>query len=154
MPFYSVIFRSLWLLAVELVDSLQTHSAMSGYYIGPRQIKHKIAPATKFLIAYEVYFVMPMGDQDKSWAPHFCCKSCRSTLEDCLLGSQKCMSFAILQIWREETNHHDDLFLYCRLSTYKKGKYQKNVVYLNIPSSSIVLMCHTVKIYQYPTHLP
>ena len=71
-----------------------------GYYINPRQMKHKIIPETKFFEAYEAYFGMKMGDQDKSWAPHFCCGSCRSTLEGWMRGSRKCMPFAIPRIWR------------------------------------------------------
>ena len=41
-----------------------------GYYISPRQKKHKVIPETKFFIAYETYFGIKMGDQDKTWAPH------------------------------------------------------------------------------------
>ena len=73
--------------------------------------KRKVIPKTKFFIAYETYFGTKMGDQDKSWAPHFCCGSCRSTLEEWMCGSRKCMPFAILRIWREPTNHHDDCYL-------------------------------------------
>ena len=39
-----------------------------GYYFNPRRMKHKIIPETKFFKAYEAYFGMKMGDQDKSWA--------------------------------------------------------------------------------------
>ena len=66
-----------------------------GYYISKRQKKHKVIPETEFFIAYEAYFGMKMNDQDKSWAPHFCCGSCRSTLEGWMRGSRKCMPFAI-----------------------------------------------------------
>ena len=30
--------------------------------------------------AYEAYFGMKLGDQDKSWAPHKVCKHCAETL--------------------------------------------------------------------------
>ena len=75
-------------------------------------------------------------DQDKSWAPHFCCGSCRSTLEGWMRGSHKCMPFAIPRIWREPTNHHDDCY-FCMvvISKYEKTKYRKKIVYLSIPSS-------------------
>ena len=107
-----------------------------GYYINPRQMKHKIIPETKFFEAYEAYFGMKMGDQDKSWAPHFCCGSCRSTLEGWMRGSRKCMPFAIPRIWREPTNHHDDCY-FCMvdISKYKKTKDRKKIVYPSIPSS-------------------
>ena len=107
-----------------------------GYYINLRQMKHKIIPETKFFEAYEAYFGMKMGDQDKSWAPHFCCGSCRSTLEGWMRGSRKCMPFAIPRIWREPTNHHDDCY-FCMvdISKYKKTKDRKKIVYPSIPSS-------------------
>ena len=50
-----------------------------GYYIGTKQEKHKISPGTKLVSAYSSYSGMPVGDQDKTWAPHVCCRSCRST---------------------------------------------------------------------------
>ena len=77
-----------------------------------------------------------MGDQDKSWAPHFCCGSCRSTLEGWIGGSRKCMQFAISRIWKEPTNHHDDCY-FCMvvISKCKKTKNKKKIVYPSIPSS-------------------
>ena len=44
-----------------------------GYYIGKKQVLHKIVKGTIPWIAYEKYFGMPMGDQDKPWAPHVIC---------------------------------------------------------------------------------
>ena len=107
-----------------------------GYYISQRQKKHKVIPETKFFIAYEAYFGIKMGDQGKSWATNFCYGSCRSTLEGWMSGSRKCMPFAIPRIWRELTNHHDDCY-FCMvdISTYKKTKDRKKIVYPSIPSS-------------------
>ena len=91
---------------------------------------------TKFFIAYETYFGMKMGDQDKSWAPHFWCGSFRFTLEEWMRGSRKCMPFAILRIWREHTNHHNDCY-FCMvcISKYKKTKNRKKIVCPSVPSS-------------------
>ena len=99
-------------------------------------MKHKIIPETKFFKAYDSYFGMKMGDQDKSWATQFCCGNCRSTLEGWMRGGRKCMPFAILRIWREPTNHHDNCY-FCTvdISKYKKTKDRKKVVYPSIPSS-------------------
>ena len=79
---------------------------------------------------------MKMDDQDKPWPPHFCCGSCRSTLEGWMRGSRKCMPFAIPRIWREPTNHHDDCY-FCMvdISTHKNTKDRKKIVYPSIPSS-------------------
>ena len=77
-----------------------------------------------------------MSDQDKSWALHFCCGSCRSALEGWMRGSRKCMPFAIPRIWREPTNHHDDsYFCMVDISKYKKTKDRKKIIYPSIPSS-------------------
>ena len=107
-----------------------------GYYISPTQAKHKIVSGTKFFTAYHAYFGMAMGDQDKSWAPHYSCGSCRSTLEGWLRGIRKSMPFAIPRIWREPTNHHDDCF-FCivDISKYKKPKDRLTLVYPSTPSS-------------------
>ena len=85
-------------------------------------------------MAYETHFGMKMGDQDKSWAPHFCCGSCRSTLEGWMRGSRKCTAFANLRIWREPTNHHDDsYFCMVDISKYKKtGKRLFIQVFLHL----------------------
>ena len=32
-------------------------------------------------VAYNAYFGMPAGDQDKPWAPHFEREHCKKTLE-------------------------------------------------------------------------
>ena len=79
---------------------------------------------------------MKMGDQDNSRAPHFCCGSCRTTLEGWMRGSRKCMPFAIPQIWREPINHHDDCY-FCMvdISKCKNKKDRKNIVYPSILSS-------------------
>ena len=106
-----------------------------GYCISPQQKTHKAIPETKF-IAYETYFGIKMGNLDKSWAPHFCCGSCRSTLEGWMRGSRKCMPFAIPRIWKEPTNHHDDCcFCMVDISKYNKTKDRKKIVFPSIPSS-------------------
>ena len=109
---------------------------LCGYYISPQQKKHKVIPETKFFIANETYFGLKIGDHDKSWAPHFCCGSFRSILERWLLGSCKCMPFAITRIWREPTNHHNDCyFCMADISKYKKTKDRKKIDFPSIPSS-------------------
>ena len=87
---------------------------------------------------YAAYFGMKMGDQDKSWAPHFCCGSCRSTLEEWMRESRKCMSFAIPRIWREPTNHHNCYFRMVNISKYKKQRIGKRLF---------------IQVYLHPMHL-
>jgi len=113
-----------------------------GYDISPPQRKHEIMHETKFSIAYEAYFGVKMGDQDKSWAPHVCCGSCRFILEGRLRGSRKSMPFAIQRIWREPSNHRDNCY-FCMvdISQYTKPRDRKNIFYPNI-SSSIAPVSH------------
>ena len=107
-----------------------------GCYISPQQKKHKVTPETKFLIAYVTYFGMKMGNQDKSWSPHFCCGSCRSSLQGWMRGSRKCISFAIPRIWREPINHYDDCYFFMvHISKFRKTKNWKKIVHPSIPSS-------------------
>ena len=39
---------------------------------------------TKLWIAYTAYFGMAIDDQDKLWAPHVSCATCKSALENWL----------------------------------------------------------------------
>ena len=79
---------------------------------------------------------MDIGDQDKSWAPHTICGSCRSNLEDRLRGTRKCMPFTMPRIWRESKNHTDGCyFCMVNISKYRKVKGRKALTYPDIPSS-------------------
>ncbi|XP_068201934.1 uncharacterized protein [Palaemon carinicauda] len=117
-------------------NSPDTFSYVCGYYIGKKQVLHKIVKGAKLWIAYRLYFGMPMGDQDKPWAPHVICGSCRSTLEGWLRGTGRAMPFAIPRVWREPKNHHDDCF-FCTVDVtkYRKVKGRQALHYPDIPSS-------------------
>ena len=54
-----------------------------------------------------------MGDQGKSWAPHFCCVTCARRLVEWAKAS-RFMPFVIPMVWREPTNHASDY--YCCLT--------------------------------------
>ena len=53
---------------------------------------------------------MDIADQNKPWAPHIICGSCRSNLEGWLRDSGKVMSFAVPRVWRKPQNDHDEHF--------------------------------------------
>ena len=101
-----------------------------------KRVSHKIVKGSKLWIAYRLYFGMPMGDLDKSWAPHVICGSCRSTLEGWLRGTGRAMPFAIPRVWREPRNHHDDCY-FCMIDVtkYRKVKGRQNLQYPDILSS-------------------
>jgi len=69
------------------------------------------------------YFGMPVGDQDKPWAPHDVCQYCRGTLEGWFRGEKRAMRFPIPHVWRESP-HHRLLLLYGRsMHTSERKKY-------------------------------
>ena len=104
-----------------------------GYYISGQHPSHKIVEGTKYWTAYRQYFGIGISDQDKSWAPHVICGCCRSILEGWLRGSGRLSSFAVLSVWREPKNHHDDY--YCcmiKISKYRKVKERIAITYPSI----------------------
>jgi len=61
--------------------------------------------------AYDAYFGMKLGDQDKTWAPHMVCKSCTEHLRQWTKGKKKCLNFGIPMVWREPRNHDCDYYV-------------------------------------------
>ncbi|KAJ4445979.1 hypothetical protein ANN_12665 [Periplaneta americana] len=103
-----------------------------------RSMRHRcerrnITPVIK--TAYNLYFgeFCKLGEQNKSWAPHICCKACYTNLLDWLNHRRSSMPFAIPVIWLEPRNHTDNCLL-CMvpplrgMTNYKK----KIIVYPNI----------------------
>jgi hypothetical protein len=60
--------------------------------------------------AYYHYFGCKVGNQDKTWAPHICCKTCSNRLRDWMNGKRKRMPFSVPMIWREQQNHFNDCY--------------------------------------------
>jgi hypothetical protein len=83
---------------------------------------------------YEHYFGCKVGDQDKSWASHFCCVPCARRLAEWAKGS-RCMPFAIPMVWREPTDHVSDCYFYLTSITGVTAKSKHIVQYPNLPSS-------------------
>lgn len=52
-----------------------------GQFIKQRAKKYSVEVSAKMCEAYNAYFGMPVGDQDKPWAPHVSCEYCKKTLE-------------------------------------------------------------------------
>ena len=62
--------------------------------------------------AYEAYFGINLGDQDKSWAPHKMCKHCSETLRFWTQAKVSLMQFWVPMVWCEPKNHHSDCYFY------------------------------------------
>ncbi|XP_061433007.1 uncharacterized protein LOC133358637 [Lethenteron reissneri] len=98
--------------------------------------------------AYKEYFGMPVGDQDKPWAPNFSCEQCKNTLEGWYRGEKKAMKFAISRIWREPTDHSINYY-FCMVDPSKRrtGKNAPSITYPDLPSSIAPMPhCHELPI--------
>ena len=92
-----------------------------GRFFAKRAKKHCLSNCICAAEAYLHYFGMPVGDQDKRWAPHVICDYCRRTLEGWLRGEKRAMRFAIPRIWREPSNHYTDCY-FCMVDPTKRRK--------------------------------
>ena len=52
------------------------------------------------------YFGVPLGDQDKSLAPHQVCTTCVETLRSWSQGKNVKLKFGVPMVWREPKNHY------------------------------------------------
>jgi len=116
------------------VDSADNFSYICGEVTFARQRKAITAIVKK---AYHLYFGCKIGDQDKSWAAHICCRKCATDLSQWLNGKRHAIPFAVPMVWREPSNHTTDCY-FCMVPPVSGGITKKNkwtVVYLNIPSA-------------------
>lgn len=105
---------------------------------------------------YELYFGCKVGDEDKPWAPHFCCKKCNTYLSRWSAGTLKSMPFGIPMIWREQQDHVTDCyFCLTQIKGYNKSN-RKLIRYPNL-KSAIRPVPHSSEIqvpkYDYSTKL-
>ena len=80
---------------------------------------------------YEHYFVCKVGDQDKSWAPHFCCVACARRLA-VLAKVSRFMPFAIPMVWRDPTYHFSDCYFCMTSITGVTAKSKHTVQYTKL----------------------
>ena len=70
-----------------------------GEFIKTRARKHSVLASAKMCEAYNSYFRMPVGDQDRTWAPHFACDYRKNTQEgkscQILLLNLNCCVFTV-----------------------------------------------------------
>ena len=107
-----------------------------GTFLSIKTVKHIITDANNFQTAYNAYFGVPVGDQDKRWAPHVVCGCCRSTLEAWYRGENRKMKFGVPRIWREPTDHLNNCY-FCTVEVthHRKGNKTSVFDYPDIPSS-------------------
>jgi len=87
--------------------------------------------------AYHLYFGCKIGDQDKSCAPHICCREWAKNLSQRLNDERHAMPFDVPMVWREPSNHTTDCY-FCMVPPVSGGITKKKkwtIVYPNIPSA-------------------
>ena len=85
--------------------------------------------------AYFHYFDCKIGDQDKSWAPHICCKPCYNGLIAWFNGKKAAFNFAVPMVWRELRNHADDCYFCLTNITGFNASSRKMIKYPNLRSA-------------------
>ena len=85
--------------------------------------------------AYKAYFRVPLGDQDKKWAPHIVCRNCQEMFRDWTKGKRKGLRFGLPMVCREPKEHLTDCY-FCLVNTKGIGKKNRqNFFYSSIPSA-------------------
>lgn len=85
--------------------------------------------------AYRAYFEIPLGDQEKKWAPHIVCHNCEEMLRDWTKGKRKGLPFGVPMVWREPRDHISDCY-FCIVNTKGVGKKNRHsITYPSIPSA-------------------
>ena len=81
------------------------------YICGKVTLPDRQARTTDFVKkSYHAYFGVKLGDQDKPFAPHICCKTCVQNLRD-WRNKRKCsMPFGVPMVWREGKDHSTDCY--------------------------------------------
>jgi hypothetical protein len=101
-------------------------------FAGQRKIITAIVKKANYL-----YFGCKIGDQDKTWAPHICCRKLPTNLPQGLNGKSHAMPFAVSMVWRETSNHATNC--YFRMVPPVSGGITKEkkwtIIYPNIPSA-------------------
>ncbi|GBL75061.1 hypothetical protein AVEN_243844-1 [Araneus ventricosus] len=106
------------------------------YVCGDLTLKAQRKPLSPLLkTAFQFHFDCQVGDQDKDWAPKFCCTTRYNTLTKWLKGTRKPMHFAVPMVWREPRCHLTDCY-FCMTSTVGFSRKSKHTIqYPNILSA-------------------
>ena len=59
---------------------------------------------------YHAYLGIRIGDQDKSFAPHICCRTCTESLRCWSKGKTKPLPFGVPMVWREGMDYVTDCY--------------------------------------------
>ena len=105
------------------------------YVCGQYTLKTSQKSITDFIKkCYLAYFKIPLGEQDKVWAPHKICNICYTNLREWTLGKRS-MSFGVPMVWREPSNHATDCYFCLTRTKGFNSKNKHSVQYPTVPSA-------------------
>ena len=119
-----------WLQARQNVEDASTRLILSATCVETSQLLHQTITSILRTVYFH-YFDCKIGYQDKSWAPHICCKPCYNGLTAWLIGKKAVFNFAVLMVWREPRNHADDCYFCLTNITGFNASSRKKIKYLN-----------------------
>lgn len=106
------------------------------YICGQVTLSDRQSPITNFVKkSYHAYFGVKLGDQDKAFAPHICCKTCVEGLRRWSNKKQKCLPFGIPMVWREGRDHTMDCYFCMTNLDGINRKNKQHVKYPDVPSA-------------------
>ena len=102
-------FKSRYVLKTDRM--CKKHPNRFCYICGHVVFTDRQAKITNFVKkTYQAYFGIELGDQDKPFASHICCKACGENLLDWRNKKRKSMPFGVPMVWREGKDHVTDCY--------------------------------------------
>jgi len=106
------------------------------YICGQVTLSDRWSPITNFVKkSYHAYFGVKLGDQDKAFAPHICCKIYVEGLRRCSNKKQTYLSFGVPMVWREGKDHTTDCYFCMTNLNGINRKNKQHVKYPDVPSA-------------------
>ena len=125
-----------WLQARQNVEDASTRLTLSATCVGTSQQLHSVEPSLPSSKPPNFYyFDCKVGDQDKSWAAHICCKPCYNGLTAWFNSKKAAFNFAVTMVWREPWNNADDCYFCLTNITRFNASYRKKIKYPNLRSA-------------------
>ena len=116
------------------------------YVCGCYALLHQRRKISEFVrSAYKAYFDIPLGDQDKKWAPHTVCHNCEESLRDWTKGKRKRLPFGVPMVWREPKDHITDCY-FCIVNIKGIGKKNRHRIFYPSITSAIRPIPHSEEI--------
>ena len=124
-----------WPQARQNVEDASTRPILSATCVGTSQQLHSVEPSLPSSEPPTFTILTKIGNPDKSWAPHICCKPCYNGLTAWFNGKKAAFIFAVPMVWREPRNHADDCYFCLTNITGFNASSRKKIKYPNLRSA-------------------